>query len=74
MMFFVWRGRRQPPAVEMNYSEDLESEPPPTNLYSLEQILKNGTHLLGGFTFDIIIPHCTPFDGKLLIYVPAIQR
>ena len=34
----------------------------------------DGTTLLGGVTFDIIVPYYAPFDGKLRVYLPAVQR
>jgi len=34
----------------------------------------DGATLLGGVTFDIIVPNYAPFDGKLRVYLPAVHR
>ena len=34
----------------------------------------DGTTLLGGVTFDIVIPYYAPFDGKLRVFLPAVRR
>jgi hypothetical protein len=34
----------------------------------------DGTTLLGGVTFDIVVPYYAPFDGKLHVFLPAVRH